>query len=225
MKIPDHFFRYFLIAAGFLLLGILFVIVQTAVVYHHVPPLNATELRLRADYHDTVIMPAMANLYPKILFLNAGVALFILIVPLSWVWVWWFRRDHPDPIVALMQATVCLLMWALGHNSFSKVYVTYRLLSWQMIGTMYLPHGWLEMLAFILAGTCAFLTIDALKGFLIKNAGRTDLHPGDICLFILGRVWKAGILIFILMAIAAAVECRVTPELVRSAYEVALQRV
>ncbi|OPX61763.1 MULTISPECIES: stage II sporulation protein M [unclassified Methanoregula] len=224
MKLPDHFLRYFLIAAAFLILGILFVIVQSAVVNHHLPPLNATELRLRADYHSHVIMPAMEKLFPKLLFLNAGVGLFILIVPLSWVWVWWFRRDLLDTIIPLMQGTVCILMWALGHNSFTKVYVTYRLLSWKMIATMYLPHGWIEMLAFVLAGTSAFLTIDALKGYLQENGNRESLHPGDICLFILGRVWKAGLVIFILMAIAAAVECRVTPELVRSAYNAALQQ-
>lgn len=224
MKLPDYFLRYFLIAAGFLILGFLFVIVQSAVINHHLPPLNVTELRLRADYHSQVIMPAMAKGYPKLLFLNAGVALFILIVPLSWVWLWWFRRDLSDMIIAFMQATTCLLMWALGHNSFTKVYVTYRLLSWNMIATMYLPHGWIEMLAFVLAGTFSFLTIDAMKGYLQESGNRESLHPGDICLFILGRVWKAGLVIFILMAIAAAVECWVTPGLVRSAYDAALQQ-
>jgi len=225
MKIPDHFLRYFLIATILLLLGIVFVIVQTAVTHPGLEPLNATELRLRADYHSQVIIPAIAKVYPKLLFLNAGVALFILIVPLSWVWVWWFRRDLIDLMIPVMQGTVCILMWALGHNSFTKVYLTYRLLSWNMIATMYLPHGWLEMLAFILAGTCAFLTIDDLKGYLRENGNARTLHPGDICLFVLGRVWKAGIVIFVLMAIAAAVECWVTPELVRSAFEAALRQV
>jgi len=226
MKIPDHFLRYFLryflIAAGLLILGILFVIVQTAVMNPDLAPLNATELQARADHHSLTVMPFMARVYPKLLFLNAGVALFILMVPLFWVWVWWFRRDLLDTMTTFMQGTVCLLMWALGHNSFTRIYITYRQLSWQMIATMYLPHGWLEMLAFVLAGTFAFLCIDSLKIYLQENGNSKTLHPGDICLFILGRAWKAGLVIFFLMAIAAAIECWVTPVLVKSAFDAAL---
>jgi hypothetical protein len=222
MKIPDHLLRYFLIATGILILGILFVIVQTAVTNPDLAPLNAKELQARADHHSLTVMPFMANVYPKLLFLNAGVALFILMVPLFWVWVWWFRRDLADMMIAFMQSTVCLLMWALGHNSFTRIYITYRQLSWQMIMTMYLPHGWVEMLAFILAGTSAFLCIDALKIYLQENRNSPDIHPGDICVFILRRVWKAGLVIFVLMAIAAAVECWVTPVLVKSAFDAAL---
>ena len=222
MKLPDHFLRYFLIATGLLILGILFVIVQTAVTNPGLAHLNATELHARADHHSVTVMPFMAKVYPRLLFLNAGVALFILMVPLFWVWIWWFRQDLADMMVAFMQGTVCILMWALGHNSFTRIYITYRQISWQMIATMYLPHGWLEMLAFILAGTYAFLCIDALKIYLQENRNSPELHPGDICLFILGRVWKAGLVIFVLMAVAAAIECWVTPVLVRSAFDAAL---
>jgi hypothetical protein len=222
MKFPEHFLRYFIIAAGFLILGIVFVIVETAVMNPDLAPLNATELQARADHHSLTVMPFMARVYPKLLFLNAGVALFILMVPLFWVWVWWFRRDLLDTMILFMQATVCLLMWALGHNSFIRIYVTYRQLSWQMITTMYLPHGWLEMLAFVLAGTSAFLCIDALKIYLRENGNSQTLHPGDICLFILGRAWKMGLLVFFLMATAAAIECWVTPVLVKSAFDAAL---
>jgi hypothetical protein len=225
MKFPDHFLRYFLIAALLLIAGIIFVILQTAVTNPGLVPLDHAALQARADYHKNTVMPFLANAYPRLMFLNAGVALVILIIPLFWVWVWWFRRDLLDMMIAFMQGTVCLLMWALGHNSFTKIYITYRLLSWNMIATMYLPHGWLEMLAFILAGTSAFLTIDTLKAFLQKNGDSPDLHPGDICLFILGRVWKAGLLVFFLMAIAAAIECWVTSVLVESAFMTALQNV
>jgi len=222
MKLPDQFVRYFLIATALLIFGIVFVIVQTAVTNPGLEPLNATELRARADHHRITVMPFMARVYPRLLFLNTGVALFILMVPLFWVWVWWFRRDLIDKVVAFMQGTVCLLMLALGHNSFMRIYITYRQLSWQMIATMYFPHGWLEMLAFVLAGTSALLCIDALKIYLQENGNSHTLHPGDICLFIFGRVWKAGLVIFVLMAIAAAIECWVTPVLVESAFEAAL---
>ena len=223
MKLPDHFFRYFLIAVFLLSAGIVFVVIQTAVAYHDVRPLNTTELVVVADYHTTVHVPHMASVFPLLLFANAGVALFILIVPLFWVWVWWFRRDLLDPILIVMRATVCILMVALGHNSFARIYLTYRLLSWQMIATIYLPHGWLEMLAFVLSGTTTFFTIDALREYLRENGSARALHPGDVCLFILGRVWKIGLVIFILMAVAAAIECWITPDLVKGAFELALQ--
>jgi hypothetical protein len=223
MKLPDHFLWYFLIATLLLISGIVFVIIQTAMINHGLDQFDAIELKAQAQYHTTTVIPFMANVYPRLLFLNAGVALFILIIPLFWVWVWWFRRDLLDPIIVFMQGTVCVLMLALGHNSFTKVYVTYRLLPWPVIATMYLPHGWLEMLAFILAGTSAFLCIDALKRYLQENRDSPTLHPGNICLFVLDRVWKIGLVIFILMAIAAAIECWVTPVLVESALLAAIQ--
>lgn len=225
MKLPRSFLWYFCIAAFLLFVGIAVVVIQTAAIHHDVAPLNKTELQARADYHKENIIPAIAKVYPLLLFANAGVALFILMVPLFWVWVWWFWREMLDLTIRVMQATVCLLMVALGHNSFDMMYPTYRLLSWQMIAIMYIPHGWLEMLAFVLAGTAAFLTIDALKKYLQENGNAETLHPGDICLFIFGRVWKIGLVIFVFMAAAAAIECWVTPGLVDTAFTVALQNV
>ncbi|RPI40199.1 MAG: hypothetical protein EHM53_02830 [Methanoregulaceae archaeon] len=222
MKLPDHFFRYFFIVTLILVSGIITVIIQTTVTKPGLVPLDHEALQARADFHRDTIMPNMVTVYPLLLFLNAGVALFILMIPLFWVWVWWFRRDLPDTMITLMQGTVSLLMLALGHNSFPKLYVTCKTLSWQMVATMYLPHALLEMLAFILAGTSAFLCIDALKIYLLENGNSHTLHPGDLCLFILGRTWKAGFLIFFLMAIAAAIECWVTPVLVESAFKEAL---
>jgi len=222
MKLPEHFLRYFLIAALLLIAGTGFVILQTAITHPGLERFDATELQAQADYHSKTVIPFMATVYPRLLFSNAGVALFILMVPLFWAGVWWFRRDLLDAVIVFMQGTVCLLMLALGHNSFTKVYVTSRLLPWPVVATMYLPHGWLEMLAFVLAGTSAFLCIDSLKLYLQENGNADALHPGDICLFIFGRAWKPGLVIFILMAIAAAIECWVTPVLVESALQAAL---
>jgi hypothetical protein len=222
MKLPEHFLRYFLIAALFLIAGTGIVIVQTAITHPGLDRFDTMGLQAQAEYHTTTVMPFMATAYPRLLFSNAGVALFIFMVPLFWVWVWWFRRDLLDTVIVFMQGTVCLLMLALGHNSFTKVYVTSRLLPWPVIATMYLPHGWLEMLAFVLAGISAFLCIDALKLCLQESGNPQSLHPGDICLFIFGKAWKPGLLVFILLAIAAAIECWVTPVLVESALQAAL---
>ncbi len=126
MKLPDHFFRYFLIAALLLTAGIVFIIIQTAITNPDIAPLDHAALQARADYHSSTFMPYIAGVFPRLLFANAGVALFILMVPLFWVWVWWFRRDLLDQVVLFMQATVCILMVALGHNSFTRIYITYR---------------------------------------------------------------------------------------------------
>jgi hypothetical protein len=73
MKLSDHFLRYFLIAAIILVSGIAFVIIQTALIHHDLDRFDAVELQAQAQYHKTTIMPFMANVYPKLLFLNAGV--------------------------------------------------------------------------------------------------------------------------------------------------------
>ena len=222
MKIPDHFLRYFLIAAGLLILGILFVIVQTAVMNPDLAPLNATELQARADHHSLTVMPFMARVYPKLLFLNAGVALFILMVPLFWVWVWWFRRDLLDTMIMLMQGTVCLLMWALGHNSFTRIYITLPAAS-MADDRDHVSPPWLAGDARLCP--CRDFRVSLYRCPESIPAGKRQLEyppPGDICLFILGRAWKAGLVIFFLMAIAAAIECWVTPVLVKSAFDAAL---
>ncbi|NMB78600.1 MAG: hypothetical protein GYA23_05845 [Methanomicrobiales archaeon] len=223
MRFPCNFARYFTLALFLLLFGIVLVLIQTAFQFHDVTPLTHDQIEARAYYHSQVIVPALAKVFPLLFFLNAGVALFILIIPLFWVWVWWFNRDLLDIVIRMMQVTVGILMVALGHNSFDLVYLTYRLLPWQVIAVTFLPHGWLEMLAFVLAGTWAFMTIDALKPYLMAMKERPDLHPGDICLFILGRVWMAGLVIVIFIGIAAAIECFVTPVLIEAAFAAVLQ--
>jgi hypothetical protein len=96
MKLPVHFFRYFFIATLLLTAGIVFVIIQTAITNPHLLPLDHAALQSRADYHSSTFMPYIAGVFPRLLFANAGVALFILMVPLFWVGVWWFRRDLLD---------------------------------------------------------------------------------------------------------------------------------
>ena len=56
-----------------------------------------------------------------------------------------------------------------------------------------------------------------------KNVNSYTLHPGDICLFVFDRVWKIGLIIFVLMATAASIECWVTLVLVESALQTAIQ--
>jgi hypothetical protein len=128
MKLPDHFLRYFMIATGFLILGILIVIIQTAALNPGLGPFDAVELQAQARYHTMTVMPFMAAVFPQLLFLNTGVALFILLLSLFWIRVWWFRKDLSDATIIFMQGTVCLLRLAPGHNSFTKVSVTCRLL-------------------------------------------------------------------------------------------------
>lgn len=224
MNLPARSLRYFLLSALLLCSGIALAVFQSAVMQPGVIPLDSGALHARAEYHRSTVAPFLATVFPRLLFLNAGVALFIIIIPLFWVWIWWFRRDLSRPVEGLMLATVCTLMVALGHNSFSKLFNTFRLLPRPVTAMMYLPHGLPEMLAFTLAGTCAFLLVGELLPYLQENGDSPALHPGDICLFILSRAWKAGLVIFLLMAIAAAIECRVTPVMVESAFAAALQR-
>ncbi len=222
MNLPRHFLRYFLLSALLLFTGIALAILQSAILQPGVIPQDSVALHARAAYHSSTVMPFMESVFFKLLFLNAGVALCILLVPLFWVWIWWFRRDAAGPVIAGMQGTAALLTVALGHNSFLKLFTTFRQLPLPVTAAMYLPHGIPEMLAFILAGTTAFLVTGCGGSWMEENRSNRALHPGDVCLFILGRVWKAGLVIVLLMTAAAAIECRVTPGLVESAYAAAL---
>jgi len=221
---PGRFFWYFLILSIVLVSGIATVVVQSAFQTPSSGPFNKTELQEHYDYHVTFVMPFLEKAYLRLLLTNSGVALFILLVPLFWVWIWWFRRDMIDPVILMMQVSVGVLVWALGHNSFTRLFTLYRTLPADVTLTMYLPHGIPEMLAFILAGTFSLLCIDALKKFLEEKKDCPGFHPGEISLFVFGRVWFWFILVVVLIAAAAAIECRVTPVLVKEELETALQQ-
>jgi uncharacterized membrane protein SpoIIM required for sporulation len=159
----------------------------------------------------------MSTVFLRLFLSNAGVALFILLVPLYWVWIWWLNRTLLDPVIHLMKGTVFLLVLALGYNSFSYAYVTIRTFPFSVFLTMYSPHGWLEML--ILSGTFSLLCIDALREHLHTYGESSALHPGEIAIFIFDRVYRVFVAILLLLAVAAAIECWVTPPLVTSVLE------
>ena len=221
-KTPDRFLQYFVLVTLVLLLGIGLLVIETVVTRPGLAPYNATELKGEYVFYKIVVVPRMTHVYPQLLLSNAGVALFMLLVPLYWTWIWWFRRDFLKYIILLMQGTVFVLVAALGHNSFSKAWVWYKTLPPGIVATLYYPHGVLEMLAFILAGTFSLLCIRDLGEYLQKTGDSPALHPGEIPLFIARRTWKVFLLILALLAVAAAIECYLTPLMVKSAYEAAI---
>lgn len=219
----SRFARYFLILSLVLAAGIVTAVLQSAVSGPAPHQFNQSELEQHYEYHVAYVIPFMEHSLLRLLLSNSGVALFMLLVPLFWVWIWWFRRDLLDDVILLMQGTVVILVWALGHNSFSRLYTLYCTLPPNVTLLMYLPHGIIEMPAFVLAGTFSLLCIDDLKNFLTKKGGCAGLHPGEISLFVFGNAWRRFVLVFILIAIAAVIECLVTPGLVKGALETALQ--
>jgi hypothetical protein len=82
MMMPDNFLRYFLIVALLPAAGIIFEIIQTAVTNPGPGTLDPEALLARADYHQNTIIPLIVRECPRLLYLNAGVAFFILRVPL-----------------------------------------------------------------------------------------------------------------------------------------------
>jgi hypothetical protein len=219
MKVTDQFFRYFALVTLVLFFGIGILVLETVITKPDLAPLNATELNGQYVFYTLVVVPRMTHVYPQLLLSNAGVALFMLLVPLYWVGIWWFRRDLLDRVLLLMQGTVVVLVTALGHNSYSKAWVWYKTLPPDIVATLYYPHGILEMLAFVLTGTFSLLCIRELGEFLQNAQSFTDLNPGEIALFIFDKTYRIFLLIFALLAVAAAIECFVTPLMVKSAYE------
>ncbi len=218
-RIPRHGVLYFLIVTLVLCLGIVVVFFQSAAVHPGLVRDNASELHAYYLYHVTVITPHMSTVCLQFFLSNASVALFILLVPLYGVWCWWLNRTLLNPVIHLMKATVILLVLALGHNSFSYAYVTMSRFPFPVFLAMYFLHGWLEMLAFILSGTFSLLCIDNLQEYLRTTGDSSALHPGEIAVFIFGRVYRVFLVILVLLAVAGAIECRVTPSLVTSVLE------
>jgi uncharacterized membrane protein SpoIIM required for sporulation len=219
LKIPGQGIRYFLIVTLMLILGIVVVFYQSAAIHPGPAPNNASELHAYYQYHVTFVTPHLSTVFLRLFLSNAGVALFILLVPLYWVWIWWLNRNLLNPVIHLMKGTVFLLVLALGHNSFSYAYVTFIKFPLPVFLSMYFPHGWLEMLAFLLSGTFSLLCIDALREYLQSKGESSALHPGEIAVFIFDRVYRVFIVILLMLAVAAAIECQVTPLLVTSVLE------
>lgn len=219
LKIPEQGVRYFLIVTLMLILGIILVVCQSAVTHPGPARNNASELHAYYQYHVTFVAPHMSTVFLQLFLSNAGVALFILLVPLYWVACWWLNRNLLNPVIHLMKGTVFLLVLALGHNSFSYAYVTFMKFPLPVFVGMYFLHGWLEMLAFILSGTFSLLCIDNLQVYLHTTGESSALHPGEIAVLIFDRVYRGFIVILLMLAGAAAIECRVTPLLVTSILE------
>jgi uncharacterized membrane protein SpoIIM required for sporulation len=217
LKIPHHGVLYFIGITLVLGLGVFVVFLQSAAFHPGLVQENASGLHAYYQYHVTYVASHMSTVFLRLFLSNAGVALFILLVPLYWVGIWWLNRNLLDPVIQLMRGTVLLLVLALGHNSFSYAWVTMSRFPFPVFLTMYAPHGWLEMLAFILSGTFSLLCIDSLREYLHTDSSAR--HPGEIAVFIFGRVYRVFIVILLLLAVSAAIECWVTPLMVTSVLE------
>jgi hypothetical protein len=221
-RLPDHFFWHVLGVLAFFLLGLFVMILQSYAAAPSPVPLNATGLVTYYGNHVNVVMPFLDGALYRIIFLNGGVSLFIVCVPLFWVWIWWFRRDWLEPLVVIMKGTVLLLMMALGHNSFGRIYTWYSTLPPEVFWTLLYPHGIPELLAFFIAGVFSLTCIDKLQNYLLEH-GDEGLHPGDIGLFLFHRIWPVMLCILLLIIAAAFIESQVTPHLVKAAVETALR--
>jgi hypothetical protein len=127
----------------------------------------------------------MSTVFLRLFLSNPGVARFILLVLLYWVWIWWLDKTLLYPVICLMKATVFLLVLALGHNSFSYAYVTMSRFpfSWPCIFAM---AGWrcshLSCLALfrcsvsiICGSTC---TLPVIHQHCIPGRLRFSFQPG-----------------------------------------------
>ena len=225
LKLPEYFFRYFIAIVIVFLLGICLIFLQDAIHHPDLEQRNTSELEKQYTFEVTIVIPALQKAFPLLLFSNGGVALFILLVPLYWIGIWWFKRDLLNYIILLMQATVFLLIFALGHNTFSKLYEFYKTMPFFVFVTFYYPHGIFEILAFILSGTFSLIVIDAVRKYLHDLDDTSSLHPGDICIFILRKIWMILVIIILILTIAAAIECWITPSMVTSTLKVAISGV
>jgi len=214
--------RYFFVILLIFLSGMELAIFHDTMNQPGLKPYNATELQGKYTFTVQVVIPHMQDVFPLLFFLNSGIALFIFLVPIYWIWIWWFKPDFLPGVVYLMRATVFILVFALGHNTFVSLYEMGKTLPFSILSTYLYPHGILEVLAYVLSGTFALVTIDKMKEFLQQAKDPSSLHPGDICFFILQNMWISLVLVIVILAVAAVIECWVTPFMVASSLEKAL---
>jgi hypothetical protein len=222
-RLPEHFFWHVSGVLAFFLLGVMVIVLQCYAAAPNLAPMDGTALQAYYSHHVSVVMPFLDGSFLRLIFLNGGVALFIVCVPLFWVWIWWFQRDWLEPIVVIMKGTVLILMLAMGHNSFPRLYWTYQTLPPGVFGTLYYPHGIPELFAFLAAGVFSLTCIDSLQQYLSEH-GKLDLHPGDVGLFLFKKIWAGMLCIILLLMVSAFIESQVTPHLVKAALENALMQ-
>lgn len=214
MRITSNFPRDFLLSALLFTGGILLVIPETLLTRPNLVAANTTQLIARYQFQAGFVVPGMPADFLRIFLPNAGVALFLIMVPLYWVWIWWLSRGLAAAVGRCMTGTAWLLLFALGHNTFRWWYWLVSTYPLPVVYTMYYPHGWIEVFAFLLAGAVSFDSIRATKAFMRDRGEDPGLHPGEITLSVVGRVWRPYIVIFTLMAVAGIIECWVTPAMV-----------
>ncbi|MEI8330130.1 MAG: hypothetical protein WCF90_00475 [Methanomicrobiales archaeon] len=110
-------FSYILTVTGTVILGIVLVLFQSAVTQATIVKHNASALQAYHTYHMTFVIPYMSTVFLRLFLSDAGVALFVLLLPLYWIW--YLDRTVLTPVIRIMQSTGLLLVLALGHNSFS----------------------------------------------------------------------------------------------------------
>ncbi len=183
-------------------------------------PLNQTDLGVRYDLQIKYVIPHMKEVFPLLTLFNIGVAMLILIFPLYWVWVSRFSNNILSLKSVPMKATVYFLILAVGHNTFFKTYAQYKTFPFSVFTSMYIFHGFLEILAYILAGTFSLLCIDAVRKVL-EDSGK--LKSGDICLFLFQKLSRFVLIIIFLVLLGAFLECYITPVMVGKSMGALLQ--
>jgi hypothetical protein len=175
---------------------------------------NLTELTIRYQFHEQFTIPHMKEIFPLLTIFNIGVAFIILMFPLYWIWIVRFSQGILTPEQVPMKCTVYFLILAVGHNTFYKSYVAFKTIPFPIFATMYYPHAFLEILAYIFTGAFSLLCIDAIRNYLQNNDCLHTMHPGDLSLFIFRRVWSGFVITGVMLFLGAFIECYVTPEMV-----------
>lgn len=210
------FLNYFLILSLMITGGIGLAMIHGHISHPDPAPLNYTELKIRYQFQEQFTIPHMKKIFPLLSLFNIGVGIIILLFPLYWIWIVRYSSNLLTLDKVPMKLTVYFLILAIGHNTFYISYLAYKTIPFSIFSTMYYPHAFLEILAYILAGTFSLLCIDAIREFIKRDDCLQSLHPGELSLFILHQVWYVFILIGVLLIIAAIIECFVTPEMVYS---------
>lgn len=105
----------------------------------------------------------------------------------------------------------------IGINTFSDFYFSFMQNPLSIVAASYLPHGIIEISAFILSGAFVLIFRDCFKQTVIKNSQNNDLKILLKNLFF--ELIPIFLLIVLMILLAAMIESQITPIIVKNAFE------
>jgi uncharacterized membrane protein SpoIIM required for sporulation len=180
--------------------------------------MSKTELERRYTNYVDEKIPNINKKFLNIFLNNLRVSLFIIFPAFLILGLVIIDKNIFELSNFLLQVVLFVTFFVvIGVNTFSNFYQFFAEYPLIIVVASYLPHGIIEILAFVLSGTMVLVFRDMFKQLIIDNPSTQE--PKVIFLSIIRKLIPCIVLIICLIAIAAFIETQITPICVKSAFE------